>query len=151
MSARHPWTGRAVIVDGDPYTLDRVEGAYAHLSTPTALRAVDLRTTTLALAEAPPAAPTSPAPPTDLPALTTLAATIAARLGAAASIELPAIELAALQLGRAAKDHEVRAMLEHTNTTRESRTATIDTPDGVFLIERSYKGNRVWLTISRKK
>lgn len=150
MTARHPWLARTVLLDGDPYTLDRVDGPYAHLSTPTTLRAVDLRTTTLSLAptEAPPTAPTAPVPPTEPGPLS---ATLTTRLGAADRVALPARDLAALHLGHLPTDAEIRAVLAQTGTTRKTLSATIDTPGGPLQIARTYKGNRVWLTIIRKK
>lgn len=150
MTARHPWLARTVLLDGDPYTLDRVDGPYAHLSTPTTLRAVDLRTTTLSLAptEAPPAAPTAPALPTEPGPLS---ATLLARLGVADRAELPARELAALHLGHPPTDAEIRAVLAETGTTKQAPAATLDTPGGPLTIARIYRGNRVWLDITRKK
>lgn len=150
---RHPWLSRTVILDGDTYTLARVDGPYAHLSTATTLRAIDMRTTALSLAptEAPPAAPTAPALSTGPAPPPPFSVTVATRLGAAESIHLPATELAAAHLGRPPEDYEVRVMLAQTGTTRKAPTATLETPGGPLTILRTYKGNRVWLDISRKK
>lgn len=70
-------------------------------------------------------------------------ATLTTRLGAADRVSLPARELAALHLGHQPSIAEIRTMLQ--------QIVALDTPGGPIDVVRACKGNRVWLTISKKK
>lgn len=153
MTARHPLVGRTALVEGMAYTIAAIDGPTVYLYRPgvaLVLTATPGAPISLPLA---PEAPTE-APPT-APALPTepgpLSATLLARLGVADRAELPARELAALHLGHPPTDAEIRAVLAETGTTKQAPAATLDTPGGPLTIARTYKGNRVWLTIIRKK